>query len=151
MAVGGLVKLKAGEGGSYRTKWPTCRVEWGENQPEMRSQGQIELSTISNGSTSCSSSIKPAGIPAKHWWCPKASIYSFCRPIHQNCSPVSACGRSPTKVLPTSHSRPSMISRPHSSSAVSCCRTNRRSSARTPTFIGGLLPTQNISDPPDLI
>jgi len=51
MAVGGLVKLKAGEGGSYRTKWPTCRVEWGENQPEMRSQGQIELSTISNGST----------------------------------------------------------------------------------------------------
>src|SRR2546425_11959472 len=44
-----------------------------------------------------------------------------------------------------------MISRLHSSSAVSCCRTSRRSSARTRTFIGGLLPTQNISDLPDLI
>src|SRR6266478_3231652 len=44
-----------------------------------------------------------------------------------------------------------MISRLHRSSAVSCCRTSRRSSARTRTFIGGLLPTQNISDLPDLI
>src|SRR5438132_9996057 len=44
-----------------------------------------------------------------------------------------------------------MSSRLHRSSAVSCCRTSRRSSARTHTFIGGLLPTQNISDLPDLI
>ncbi len=63
----------------------------------------------------------------------------------------SACGRSPTKVSPIGHSGRSMIWRPHRSSAVSCCRTSRRSSARTPTFIGGLLPPQNISDPPDLI
>ena len=37
------------------------------------------------------------------------------------------------------------------SSGASCCRTSRRSSAHTPAFIGGLLPTQNISDPQDLI
>src|SRR5207247_11378919 len=50
-----------------------------------------------------------------------------------------------------SGSAPLWIWRRLKSRVVSCCSTSRRSSALTPSFIGGLPPIQNTSNSQDLI
>jgi hypothetical protein len=51
MAGGGFVKMKAGTG-AWANRMNTLPIQLREEKPaEMRSQGLIELSTISNGST----------------------------------------------------------------------------------------------------